>query len=83
MEIIEVILVLCNIVNNNHGQNSRVLYTFVPNKSYGQVLVKVIFLWFADKSSKSKEIEDKLNITLIIKKKWHAIQFIKRSNICK
>ena len=38
LEIIEVILVHCNIVNNNYQQDSRVLYTFVPNKSFGQLL---------------------------------------------
>ena len=30
--IIEVVLVHCNIVNNDYQQGSRVLYTFVPNK---------------------------------------------------
>ena len=38
LEINEVVLVHCNIVNNNYQQNSRVLYTFVPNKSFGQLL---------------------------------------------
>ena len=38
LEITEVILVHCNIVNNDYQQNSRVLYTFVPNKSFGQLL---------------------------------------------
>ena len=32
LEITEVVLVHCNIVNNNYQQNSRVLYIFVPNK---------------------------------------------------
>ena len=31
-------LVHCNIVNNGYQQDSRVLYTFVPNKSFGQLL---------------------------------------------
>ena len=35
LEIIEVVLVPCNIVNNDYQQDSRVLYTFVPNKSSG------------------------------------------------
>ena len=30
----EVVLVYCNIVNNDFQHNSRVLYTFVPNKSF-------------------------------------------------
>ena len=38
LEITEVVLVHCNIVNNNYQQSSRVMYTFVPNKSFGQLL---------------------------------------------
>ena len=38
LEITEVVLVHYNIVNNNCQQNSRVLYTFVPNKSFDQLL---------------------------------------------
>ena len=38
LEITEVILVHCNIVNNDYQQNSRVLCTFVPNISYGKLL---------------------------------------------
>ena len=36
LEITEVILVHCNIVNNNYQEDSRALYTFVPNKLFGQ-----------------------------------------------
>ena len=38
LEITEVKLVDCNIVNNNNQQNSRVSYKFAPNKSFGQLL---------------------------------------------
>ena len=38
LEITEVVLIHCNIVNNDYQQDSRVLYTFVPNKSFGQLL---------------------------------------------
>ena len=38
LEITEVILVHCNIVNNVHLQDSIVLYTFVPDKTFGQLL---------------------------------------------
>ena len=38
LEITEVILVHCNIVNKDHQQDARVLYTFVHNKSFGQLL---------------------------------------------
>ena len=75
-------LVPCNIVNNEFQQNSRVLYTFIPNRSFGQLLdispENFIFLktvnselsstevWFTDQNSKTLEIEDKVNITLVI-----------------
>ena len=38
LEITKTVLVHCNIVNNNYQQDSRVLYTFVPNKSFGSLL---------------------------------------------
>ena len=82
LEITEVVLVHCNIVNNDYQQDSRVLYTFVPNKSFGQLLdispKNFIFLktfdsefsyievWFTDQNSKPLEIKDKINITLVI-----------------
>ena len=52
LEIAEVVLLHCNFVNNIYQQNLRVLYTFIPNKSFGQLLdispKNVIFLktWF-------------------------------------
>ena len=75
-------MVNSNIANNNYQQDSRVLYKVVPNKSFGQVLdisskcfiflktfdseFSYIELWFTDQNSKSLEIEDKVNITLVI-----------------
>ena len=38
LEVTEVVLVHCNMVNNDYQQDSRVLYTFVPNKSFGNLL---------------------------------------------
>ena len=38
LEKIEVVLVHCNLVNNSYQQASRVLFTFVPNKQYGQLI---------------------------------------------
>ena len=38
LKITEVVLVYCNIVNNDYQQDSRVLYTFVPNKPFGSLL---------------------------------------------
>ena len=82
LEITEVVLVHYNIVNNGYQQDSRVLNTFVPNKSFGQLLnispKNVIFsktfdsefsyveVLFTDRNSKPLEIEDKINMTLII-----------------
>ena len=37
-EITEVVLISCSTVVNNYQQNSLVLNTFVPNKSFGQLL---------------------------------------------
>ena len=82
LEITEVVLVHCNIVNNNYQQDLRVMYTIVPSKSFGQLLdispKNFIFLktfdseffyievWFTDQNSKPLEIDDKINITLVI-----------------
>ena len=82
LEITEVVLIHCNIVNNHFQRNSRVLYTFVPNNSFGQLLdispKSFIFLktfdsefsynevWFTDQNSKPLEIEDTIKITLVI-----------------
>ena len=38
LEITEVVLIHCNVFNNSYQQNLRVLYTFVHNKSFGQLL---------------------------------------------
>ena len=38
LKIIEAVLVHCNIINNDYQQDSRVLFTFVPNKSFRQLL---------------------------------------------
>ena len=80
--ITEVILVHFNIVNNDYQEDSRALYAFVPNKSFGQLLdISLNFLkhffknnskfsyievWFTDQNSKPLNIEHKINITLVI-----------------
>ena len=38
LEVIELVIIHCNIVDNNYQQNSRILYTFVPNKPFGSLL---------------------------------------------
>ena len=41
LEISELVLVHCSIVNNNYQQNSRVLYTFIPKNLFGQAFTKI------------------------------------------
>ena len=38
LEIAELVLIHCNIVNDNYQKNSRILYTFVPNKPFDSSL---------------------------------------------
>ena len=38
LKITEVVLVRCNVASNNYQQNSIFLYTFIPNKSFAQLL---------------------------------------------
>ena len=83
LEITEVVLVHCNIVKNYFQQDSRILYTFVPNKPFASLLeispANNIFLktfnseydeikvWFDDQNIQELEIEDRINLTLVIK----------------
>ena len=82
LESVEVILVHCNLVKNDYQHTSKVLFTFVPNKKFGQLLnisphvftmmntinteFSSVEVWFTDQSSKALEIEDNVNLTLII-----------------
>ena len=38
LEYVEVVLVHCNLVNSGYHQASRVLFSFVPNNQYGQLI---------------------------------------------
>ena len=38
LEIVELVLVHCNLVNNDYQQDTRILFTFVPNKTFGSLL---------------------------------------------
>ena len=82
LENVEVVLVHCNLVNNAYQQQSRVLFTFVSTKQYGQlisilphslVLLKTmntdfseIEIWFTDQNNNVLGLEDNVNISLII-----------------
>ena len=78
---IEVVLVHCNLVNNNYQQASKVLFTFVPNKQFGQLITitfhsltmlkttnaefSFIEIWFTDQNNRPLKIEDNVSITPI------------------
>ena len=80
LKIAEVLLVHCNIDNNGYQQDSRVLYSFVPNNPFGQLLgislTNFIFLkafysefqaievWSVDQNSQPW---DRINLILVIK----------------
>ena len=82
LENVEVVLVHCNLVNNRFQQHSRVLFTFVPTKQYGKLIIvsphllvfvktmnmdfSEIEVWFTDENNNVLEIEDNVNISLII-----------------
>ena len=79
LEFVEVVLVHCNLVNNSSYQASKALFTFVPNKQFGQLITisphlvtmlkttnsefPFIQEWFSDRLL---EIEGSINVTLII-----------------
>ena len=82
LESVVVVSVNCNLVNNNYQQASKVLFTFVSNKQFGQLInisphsltmlsttnteFSFIEVWFTDQNSEPLEIEDNVNLTLII-----------------
>ena len=78
LEIVELVLIHCNLINNNYHQN-----TFTPDKSFDSLLqisppnhifkktfnseFQEIKVSFIDQNSKPLEVEDKINLTLIVK----------------
>ena len=84
LEVVEAVLVHCNLVDSQYQQNSEVLYTFTPNKSYAYLLnvetSNLVFLEtyntefykiiisFTDQNGRPLETEDKVNLTLLINK---------------
>ena len=83
LECAEVVLVHCNLVKNDYQHTSKVLFSFVPNKQFGQLInisphsltmmntvnteFSSVEVWFTDQASKALEIEDNVNLTLIIR----------------
>ena len=82
LEFVEVVLVRCNLVKNDYQHASKVLFSFVPNKKFRQLIdispyvfamintinteFSSLEVWFTDQSSRPLEIEDNINLTLII-----------------
>ena len=82
LESVEAVLVHCNLVKNDYQHSSKVLFSFVPNKQFGQLInispnaltmmntvnteFSFIEVWFTNQTSKALEIEDNVNLTIII-----------------
>ena len=82
LEYVKVVLVHCKLVTNDYQHPSKVLFSFVPNKQFGQLInisppsltmmntvnteFSYVEVWFTDQASKALEIEDNVNLTLII-----------------
>ena len=82
LESIEVVLVHCHLVKNDYQHASKVLFRFISNKKFGQLLnisphvftmmntinteFSSIEVWFTDQLGKPLETEDKVNLTLVI-----------------
>ena len=81
LESVEVVLVHCNLIENDYQHSSNVLFIFVPNKEFGQLTnisphsltimntVNTEFcsveVWFTDQVSKAPEVDDNVNLTVI------------------
>ena len=82
LESVEVVLVHCILVKNDYQHASKVLFSFVPNKKFAQLLnisphiftmmntinteFSSVKVWFTDQSTKTLEIEYNVNLTLTI-----------------
>ena len=82
LEVVEVVLVQCNLVDNQYRQKSELLYTFTPSKSYAYlfnvepsnlVLLKSyntefdeFIITFTNQNGRLLKIEDKVNLTLLV-----------------
>ena len=82
LESVEVVLVHCNLVKNDYQHTSKVLFSFVPNKQFGELInisphsltmmntinteFSFVEVWFTGQTNKAVEIEDNVNLKLII-----------------
>ena len=82
LESVEFVLVDCNLVKNDYQITSKVLFIFVPNKQFGQLInisphsltmmntfnteCSSVEIWSIDQVGKAIEIEDNVNLSLTI-----------------
>ena len=90
LESVELVLLDCNLVKDDYQHTSKVLFTFVPDKQFGQLInisphsltlmntvnteFSSVEVWFTDQVSKVLEIEDNVNLTLIMAKNQSILQ---------
>ena len=83
-EVVEVVLVQCNLVDNQYQKKSEVLYTFMPSKSYAYLLnvetrnlvflktynseFDEVIITYKDQNGRPLDIDDKVNLILLINK---------------
>ena len=83
LETVQTVLVHCNLVDNEYQQDSNILYSFVPDKSFGGILsvhpTEFIFLKcymsefdhieirFTDQDGVPLSIEDNIQMTMVIR----------------
>ena len=78
LESVELVLVHCNLVKNSYQHASKVLFSFVPDKQFGQLInikqnaliimntvntqFSYIEIWFTNQNNKALEIEDNVKV---------------------
>ena len=83
LETVQTVLVHCNLVDNDYQKNSRILYSFVPDRPFGNILsiqpsdfiwLKTfksefdhIEVWFTDQNNVPLEIEDNVQVSMVIR----------------
>ena len=79
---VEVVLVHCNLVKNDYQYTSKVLFSFVRNKQFGQLIntsthsltmintanteFSLVEVWFTDQASKALEIDDNVKLAIFL-----------------
>ena len=83
LEQVRFVLLHCNVVGNDHLQNSKLLYTFARSNDFGKLLsvepkvlkqskttdsvFDYIEVWFTDQNNRPLQLEDDVSLSLIVK----------------